>query len=431
MSSRKVPMMVALLALPAVLALIGTASGAGRKVGLDTSYGKDGVVLLNPTGPNGEVSEFGPNSFASGFAAASDGSTYVLAELLNCRKTCSNGPYVARFHPNGSADHGFGKDGRLELPKGEDHYAVAVDAARKVLVVYSHGSKAIVRRFGSDGSPDTSFGKDGTKTLRCGCRGYSQVRWVNAPGGRMLLVVDRELSKAKGGGTRFEIFRFLPGGGLDHSFGKAGEATFDSPHTELARAVVAAPSGAILIGGSNCCGARQIFLERVGPGGSPDRAFDRVAAGSARRLTALGEFPSLTAVVPTADGGLAALGTSEGRQGFDLRLRKNGHLDRGFGKRGLVRLSFLVDSAAPGTGGAIFAVGEPKRGAWYHAFRVLPNGRPDPAYKGAAGIRVPLSGYPARVTPIAPGEMLVTDKGDYECIRQCTPPEPGMARFLE
>jgi hypothetical protein len=67
----------------------------------------------------------------------------------------------------------------------------------------------------------------------------------------------------------------------------------------------------------------------------------------------------------------------------------------------------------------------------FHAFRVLPNGRPDPAYKGAAGIRVPLPGYPAKITPIAPGKMLVTDKGDYECIRQCTPAEPGLARFLE
>jgi uncharacterized delta-60 repeat protein len=432
MSSRKVPMMAALLALLGVLALVGAASGAGRRVGLDTSYGKEGVVLLNPTGPNGEASfELGPNTVASGFAAASDGSAYVMADLDNCRKTCTNGPYVARFDPSGSADHGFGEDGRLELPKGDQNYTVAVDAAGKVLVTYSQGSKLTIRRFGSDGSADMSFGRDGTKTLRCGCGGYSQLRWVKAPGGRMLIVIDRELSKEKGGGTRFRVFRFLRGGGLDHSFGRAGVATFDSPHSELAHAVVVSPNGAILIGGSNCCGARQIFLERVGPDGSPDRAFDRVAAGSARRLTALGEFPTLTAVIPTAGGGLAALGTSEGRHGFYLRLLKDGHLDKGFGKRGLVGLPFLVDAAAPGTDGAIFAIGEPKRYSQYHAFRVLPNGRPDPAYKGAAGIRVPLPGYPARVTPIAPGKVLVTDKGDYECIRQCTPAEPGLARFLE
>ena len=431
MISRKVPILLALLALSAVLALADLAAGAGRRVGLDTSYGKDGVVLLNPRGPKGEASfESGPNSVALGFAAATDGSAYVMAKLENCWKTCHDGPYVARFDPDGSADTGFGKDGRLELPTRDDHYTVGVDAAGKVLVAYVQGARLVIRRFGSDGSADTSFGRAGTKTLPCGCGGYGQFRWVKAPRGRMLFVVDQELSKDEGG-SRFQVFRLLPDGGLDHSFGKAGKATFKSPHRELARAVVVSPGGAILIGGSNCCGARQIFLERVGPGGRPDRAFDRVAARSARRLTSLGEFPTLTALAPIAGGGVAALGTSEGRHGFYLRLRKDGHLDRGFGKRGLARLPFLVDAAAPGTGGAIFVIGETKPYARYHAFRVLPNGRPDPAYHGAAGIRVPLPGYPARATPIAPGKVLVTDKGGYECIRQCTPAEPGLARFLE
>jgi uncharacterized delta-60 repeat protein len=431
MSSRKVPIMAALLTLLAVLALVGAASGAGRRVGLDTSYGKEGVALLNPPAPEGEEREFNANSVALGFAAAGDGSAYVMAELWNCRKTCQNGPYVARFDPDGKIDTGFGDDGRLKVPTGYSDYTVGVDAAGRVLVAYSSKKKLIIRRFESDGSVDKSFANGGIKTLRCAaCAGYGQVRWVSAPGGQRLFVADHVLSKGVGG-SLFEVFRFLAGGGLDHSFGKAGKATFESPHRELAHAVVAAQNGAILIGGSNCCGARQIFLERIGPGGEPDRAFDRVATGSARRLTALGEFPTLTAVVPTAGGGLAALGTSEGRHGFYLRLRKDGHLDTGFGKRGLVGLPFLVDAAVPGTDGAIFAIGEPKRYSQYHAFRVLPNGRPDPAYNGAAGIRVPLPGYPARITPIAPGEMLVTDKGSYECIRQCTPAEPGLARFLE
>jgi uncharacterized delta-60 repeat protein len=432
MSSRKVPIVAALLALLGVLVLAGVATGAGREAGLDTSYGKDGVALLNPPGPEGEERGFNANSVALGFAAAGDGSAYVMAELENCGKTCQNGPYVARFDPSGKRDNGFGgSDGRLKLPTGFGDYTVGVDAAGRVLVAYSKGTKLVIRRFESDGSVDKSFGAGGTKKLHCGvCAGYAQVRWVSAPGGRRLFVADHVLSKGAGG-TRFEAFRFLAGGGLDRSFGKAGKAIFDSPHRELAHAVVAAPNGAILIGGSKCCGARQIFLERVGPTGRPDKAFDRVAAGSVRRLTSLGEFPTLTAVIPTAGGGLAALGTSENRHGFELRLRGDGHLDRGFGKRGLQRLPFLVDAAAPGAGGAIFAIGEAKPYARYHAFRLLANGRPDPAYKGAAGIRVPLSGYPARITPIAPGEMLVTDKGDYECIRECTPAEPGMARFLE
>jgi uncharacterized delta-60 repeat protein len=434
MNARKVPIIAALAALLGVLAVVGVAAAAGRGVGLDTSYGNGGVVKLNPEREEGEEPsyEFGPYSRALGFAAASDGSAYVMAHLGGCRKTCRNGPYVARFDPAGNADGKFGDEGRLELPTGDDPYTVGVDAAGRVLVAYVKGATIVVRRFAADGTADTGFGKDGTKVLPCECGGgYRQFRWVRAPGGRMLFVVDRTLAGREGGGTQFEIFRFLAGGGLDPAFGKAGKLTYVSPHGELARAVVVAPSGAILIGGSNCCGPRQVFLERVGPAGRPDRAFDRVAAGSVRRLTALGEFPSLTALVPNADGGLVALGTSEGRRGFYLRLRRDGHLAGSFGRRGLVRLPFLVDSAAPGTDGAIFVVGQPPPYGGYHAYRVLPNGRPDPAYNGAQGIKVPLPGVPARVTPIAPGKMLVTNKGDFECVRQCTPDEPGLTRFLE
>jgi uncharacterized delta-60 repeat protein len=434
MNARKVPIIAALAALLALLAVVGVAAATGRRVGLDTSYGRDGVVTLNPERREGEGSDqvSGPYSGALGFAAASDGSAYVLAQLSGCGKSCRNGPYVARFDPAGNADGEFGSDGRLELPTAGDHYTVGVDAAGRVLVASVQGATIVVRRFAADGKADTGFGKDGSKVLPCECGGgYRQFRWVRAPKGRMLFVVDRALPGHEGGGTQFEIFRFLGSGALDPAFGKAGKLTFVSPHGELARAVVVAPSGAILIGGSNCCGPRQIYLERVGPAGRPDRAFDRVAAGSVRRLTALGEFPTLAALVPNADGGLVALGASEGREGFYLRLRRDGHLARSFGRRGLVRLPFLVDSAAGGTRGAIFVIGEPAPYGRYHAYRVLPNGRPDPAYNGAKGIVVPLSGAPARVTPIGPGKMLVTDKGDFECIRQCAPAEPALARFLE
>jgi uncharacterized delta-60 repeat protein len=435
MNARKVPIIAALVALLVVLATVGAAAAAAPGVGLDTSYGKEGVVTLNPERAEGEEEsayESGPLGTALGFAAATDGSAYVMANLRGCRGDCRNGPYVARFDPSGKADDRFGGEGRLELPTGDNNYTVGVDAAGRVLVAYVKGAAIVFRRFGPDGKADRGFGKGGTKIEHCECGGgYRQFRWVRSPKGRMLFVADRALPSREGGGTQFEIFRFLPGGGLDPAFGKAGRLTFVSPHSELAREVVVAPSGAILLGGSPCCGPRQIFLERVGPAGRPDRAFDRVAASSVRRLTALGEFPSLGALAPTADGGLVALGDSEDRGGFYLRLRRDGHLDRSFGKRGLVRLPFRVDAAAPGTDGAIFVVGEPAPYGGYHAFRLLANARPDPAYNGAKGIRVPLSGGPARVTPISPGRMLVTDKGDYECIRQCTPAEPGLVRFLE
>jgi uncharacterized delta-60 repeat protein len=428
MRARRLSIVAALVILVAAVAAT-VAMGAGGRVGLDTNYGTEGVVKLNPPTPEGEGTERLPSPFYSalGFAAASDGSAYVLAGVSNCRKACRTGPAVLRYTPSGKADGHFGGSGRLELPTDGNSYTVGVDAAGRVLVAYAREATVVVSRFGADGAADRGFGKGGEKVLHCECGGgYRQFRWVRAPKGRMLLVVVRELPGREGGGTQFEIFRFLAGGDLDHSFGKAGKLTYVSPHGELPRAVVVANGGAILIGGSKCCGARRIFLERIGPGGKLDRAFDRIAASSARRLSALGEFPTLAALAPSPDGGVSVLGTSEGRRGFDLRLRKDGRLMKTFGHEGLALLPFGVESAAPGVDGAIFALG-----GYYRAHRILPNGRVDHSYGGAGGISVPLSGGPARVTPIAPGKFLVTDKGDYECIRQCSPAEPGLVRFLE
>ncbi len=433
MSARRLPILAALLALVAALAVGSVAAGAGKRVGLDTSYGKGGVAKLNAFEPREGASELqGPFTSALGFAAAPDGSAYVMAELDACGGLCRNGPAVLRIDPGGTVDGGFAGKGSLEVPTGGDHYTVGADAAGRVLVAYIDGPSILVRRFAADGTLDRGFGEGGKTILHCECGGgYRQVRWVRAADGRMLLVVDRALPGNEGGGSQFEIFRFLSGGGLDPSFGKAGKLKFVSPHGELARAVVVAPSGAILIGGSSCCGPRQIFIERVTAGGHLDRRFDRTAKSSARRLTVLGEFPTLAAIAPRPDGSLVAIGASQRRQGFYLRLGKDGRLAKGFGRRGLATLPFLVDSAVPGIGGAIFAIGEPAPYGSSHAFRILPNGRPDPAYGGAKGLRVPLPGAPVRVTPIAPGKLLVTDKGDYECIRQCSPAEPALARFLE
>jgi uncharacterized delta-60 repeat protein len=351
---------------------------------------------------------------------------------VTARAPVGDGPFVARIDANGAFDEHFAGGGRLELPTGGVRYSVGVDGAGRVLVAYIKGSTVVLSRFEPDGTPSPGFGNGGTRVLPCGCGdGYRQVRLVRAPNGRMLLVVDRLPPGPETGGTRLEIYRFTPDGAPDPSFGRAGKLAFTSPHGELAQAVVAAPGGAVLIGGTSCCGARQVFIERVTAAGRPDHRFDRVAASSVRRLTALGEFPTLAALAPRADGGLVAIGTSEGRQGFYLRLGRDGRLAKSFGRRGLARLPFLVDSAAAGVGGAIFVVGEPPPYGRYHAYRVLPDGVPDPAYNGARGIVVPLFGVPARVMPIGGGRMLVTDKGLTECIRECGPSEPALARFLE
>jgi hypothetical protein len=65
----------------------------------------------------------------------------------------------------------------------------------------------------------------------------------------------------------------------------------------------------------------------------------------------------------------------------------------------------------------------------YFAYRVLGNGRLDPAF-GTNGIPVPVHGSGLTVARLNGGKALVADLGYVECRSGC-PPTPGFARFVE
>jgi uncharacterized delta-60 repeat protein len=417
----------------ALAALAGVASAAGSGGGLDLSWGEGGVAKV----PVPVIHEAGyetsgrPYVSTFGFAGGRDGSAYVVGSLRGCAKQCVEGPYLIRFDPQGAFDSGFGggTTGRLELHSKSKVYTVAADASGRALVAYVEGEEVVLRRFTVAGAPDQSFGEGGAVRRPCACARRPQVRILPLPGQGVLLDVNTYTFKDKKETSRALLVRLNEDGSPDRAYGSGGQATVPLRRGELPRAASVAADGSLLMGGSY--GPRPFWLVRVGPNGKPDARFDRNAASSVRRLSSIGEFPIVGALVPRPGGGLTAIGTIRHRIGFELRLRRDGRLVRGFGKRGAVRLPFSIESATAGTNGAIFAVGALEPFGPWRAFRILADGEPDPAFGGPEGLKVPLRGYPARVTPGAPGRPLVTDQGGFECIRQCAPSEPGLARYVE
>jgi len=416
----------ALIVLAAAFAGAAIAAAKGP-VGLDTTYGEGGVTHVSVPEPVGSGAG-GPYADAYTFAAADDGSAYMLGNLRSCGSHCRDGRFLVRVDSDGQPDAGFAGDGRLELPPGFD-YTVLVDPTGRAVIADLQPDRhtVVIRRFKVDGSLDRGFGKAGAVKVscrRCGER-FIGLRLLRSPGGRILLVVNVPESHRQ---SRVHLFRFRSNGALDTSFGGAGSSTFAS-RPSLPRAVSVAADGSVLIAGAGCCDANHIYVERVDADGTLDRPFDRTVAHSVRQLSRPGESLTVGAIVPQPGGGLVVLGGSKGRHGYYLRLDRDGGLATGFGKRGLVRLPHAVLSAVPGLGGAIFAVGQAKPYG-YIAFRVLSDGRLDPAYGGAAGLRVPLAGSPARAIGAGPGRVLVSDKGNAFCREACRS-HPAIARFLE
>jgi uncharacterized delta-60 repeat protein len=408
-------MLCALLAM-----LVWAGAAAAGPAGIDTGWGDAGIAKVTP--PFGK--ETGFYFSARQFAAAPDGGAYVFGQA-------AGRGYLERFGPAGTRDGRFGGSGVVTVGNPGHPHGLLADGASRVLVGELEGAELAIRRFTIAGKLDPSFGGTGIVGLRCGCEG-SWVRLLRAPRGRIFVVAFRRIGKGApaGPGTAVTIARLRSDGRLDPGFGKGGVAHLVLRHPGEPRVVTAGPAGEVLFGGSKAGGPREIWLERVTPRGRLDRAFGRTARHSALRLSVLGEFPTLAAVVPRADGGLEAIGTSENRSGFQLRVDRNGRLARSFGKRGLMRLPFTVDSAVPGIHGAIFVVGEAKVYSGYDAFRILADGRLDPAYGGAQGIEIPVYGVRAHAASQGRGRVLVTDNGNVWCRSGCAA-EPSMVRFRE
>jgi hypothetical protein len=418
----------------ALAATVAGASRPNRAPGVDPTYGDGGVVKVPSPAPLGESVYY---YVAGSFGPAADGSTYVLSSVYGCTPACGSSEFLSRYESDGARDESFGGTGEVALPAGT-HYSVITDGAGRAVVADLADNAVWIRRFTSDGTPVAGFGSEGAVRIPCHRR-YPGVRLLAESGGRTLVEINTGTVRHGGvyrEGAQVRLTRLRPDGTPDPSFGQAGTVTFTIYGPGEPHSVVRTAGDATLLGGSGgtgCCGQRGIYLWRVNGEGGVERRFSHAATRSLRQVKTLSSHPSLATVLPREDGTIGMIGTTnpEGH-GFYLRLRGDGRPVAGFGKGGLLRLPFSVESAAAGRGGSVFALGTPAKTPYgpYRAFRVLAGGRLDPAYKGATGLKMPLRGVRIHATPLGGGRLLITDNGNFYCRSGC-PSEPAMTRFLE
>jgi hypothetical protein len=407
-----------------VVAVAG-ATAATTRPGLDRSYGTDGVVQVPPPFSRN------PESFNGfgGFTAAADGDAFVFGAGAAGGEAHE---LVLRFDHAGRRDNSYGGRGVLVLPDAREGFTAFADRKARLVTGALMPDRVLLRRFTFAGRPDRSFGKGGVESVPCRCGGRPALRLFEIGDGRILVDLNREVGRGGqyDGATQVRLTELLPDGRLDRGFGRAGSLGFRIPRRGPLRVVTPTPGGAILLGGPGRPHHVPVYLWRVTRDGRVDGAFVRAAARSIKRLGALGRSPELGAIVPTARGGVAALGSAGGERGFILRLRADGEPDRTLAGRGARRLPFTVQAAIGGVGGAIFAVGRGRHGYHYRAFRILGGGALDPSYHGAKGRGVPLTGAGINVLSQGSGRALVVGRGTTYCRSGCGP-HPAMARFRE
>jgi uncharacterized delta-60 repeat protein len=331
---------------------------------LDGSFGTDGVSGIATDG----VSDAG---FA--LARAADGKLLVAGRL-------HSGAYsdwvLARFHPNGSLDTGFGEPDGLGARRGFVRHNVAPD------------------NFTNDQAVDLAIQGDGR------------------------IVVAGEGYEYDGNFKyrRFAMLRFDINGDLDPGFGDKGVVIADHflfQTSETVSGIAKRANGALppddsitLVGSlSNGQGA---VIRRYLADGTPDLGFNGTGALRIVDASVNGQRTGIARIDAgrlQADGRLVVVGTANERGFTFLRYLANGTLDTSFGSNGrrLVKFSPGVEYDEPAAlallaDGRIAAAGyatgvnDSIKSEDFAAAQLLPDGQPDPDFGDGLGRAVyPLS----------------------------------------
>lgn len=315
-------------ALPGISALcvLGLIAGAatsapGAAGDVITAYGASGTVA------------------ATGFSGYQGmGSELDSQGRLLMASASSQGLAVNRVTAAGAIDTGFGTSGTA-LASVDPSYAtsdvIAVDSQdRAVLASYTFNGtsgefEGYAQRYDANGDPDATFGLGGLETV-------PELPFVEG--------VDTDASDrvllAGYGVEGLDVARLTTTGSLDTSFGGDGVVSAVFAGNERAHAVIAAPGGKVLVGGTGGGGiVGPLALARFNADGTPDTMF----SGDGKvTLATPGWFGAVQALTIDRAGRIVAAGwlstceTKDACPTFTIvwavaRLTKAGKPDKTFG----------------------------------------------------------------------------------------------------
>lgn len=363
-------------------------AGLGHALGLepgdlDPAFGVGGVV----------ITEFG-GAFdgVSGLAIQEDGKIVAVG---------TGGPAnrfaMARYHPDGSLDTGFGESGGLVFDQSSGSKALVVlpDGTIFVGMPY-YGSPYLgyqVKKLTGDGSLDTTFGSNGT--AKVGLGGQPRVFALCVQPDGKIVVAGHDFFD---GNWDWVLARFESDGDLDTLFGVGGVVItdIDSSSVDHLHDIVIQPDGKIVAGGSteDAKGQRFFALARYEVNGDLDPTFgtDGLVVPPSGATFGGEEIDDL---VLLSDGKILAGGVGGSIDATVLRFNSDGSFDTSFNSDGQVLIelaggnNFFEQLAVDALGRIVGAGTARSGGRWHSALaRLNGDGSLDTDF-GAGGIVIP------------------------------------------
>jgi uncharacterized delta-60 repeat protein len=216
------------------------AAGYDAAGNLDPNFGTGGIA----TTPIG-----GTNDGAFDAADDRDGG-FVAVGRTDAAGLINTDFAVARYTADGKPNPAFPAGGFVTTDvagRGDGANAVAVQSDGKIVAAGFAQTSPIdfdfaLARYNPDGTLDHSFGGDGIVTTDLGNENEAANAVAIQPDGKIVAVGDS--------GENVALARYLPGGGLDPTFGGAGTVVSDLGFDDVANGVAIASGGTILIAGT-------------------------------------------------------------------------------------------------------------------------------------------------------------------------------------
>jgi uncharacterized delta-60 repeat protein len=253
---------------------------------LDTSFGDQGIVLLNPGSNDGAVARLDIRP---------DDSVLVGGYVSNFRQDSAF--IAARIDDQGDLDSSYGDGGTKIVPLGHRGRtgAMAVDGrGRATLAELFPGPNHAIRiiRLTRGGELDDSFSGDGRRSLDLGRREWVRTLAIGRHG-RIFVGGSVRQRKPRGTSrTNLALARLKPNGSLDRRFGRRGIVTTDMDRFDYASDLAPQADGKMVVSGIatrfDPNNPQRWVVLRYRKNGRLDRSF----SGNGRvRLTIIGSPP--------------------------------------------------------------------------------------------------------------------------------------------
>lgn len=321
---------------------------------LDTTFGNGGSV----------VQSFFDRDNAIAMAVQLDGKL-VVAGTTTAHLWGDEDLLVARFHPDGSLDTGFGSMGKtsIDLAGGPDlATSVALQPDGKIVVAGAvlpafsddQTDKFAVVRFNPNGTLDATFGTGG-KVITDFFGRYNRANAVVVqPDGR--IIAAGTATRTNSESADFAMARYNADGTLDAAFGTGGKVvTHITAFPDIVNALALQADGKIVAGGTsrldNNFYAGDFALARYNANGTLDRSFGSGGSVITDVTASDALIDEIRDLKLQTDGKIVAGGSARslifsGDKFAMARYSPKGELDTGFGSGGKVSTVFEDRSAA-------------------------------------------------------------------------------------